>query len=292
MSRVRSVVLFIRRSCDLGTPLRTVAWIARTGASDVLVIIHPEMAAGELEVRRRLKHAGLSQLKTRVVFGRHSMKESLIRLGEAREGERLVVVGSKERDVPAREILDPETIELIECCSDPVLLFPFRLSEFVPWSLIVTPMSGEFRRNRALARAMDLANQLQVPMDIVHVIDPMQKHQYSAKAVGRTGDQPHHEIQPMISEFISAACPFCSESEKKVIRNFRLIHGSAILELPKILSDTSVGLIAIEWKGLFMRGHAETLKELIRKLRVPVLLIRETANQETSLRAGHRFRAN
>ena len=256
------------------------------------MIIHPEMPTGEFEIRRRLKRAGLLQSMTRVVFGRHSMKESLRLLGYAREGERLVVVGSKERVTLAREILDSETIDLIECCVDPVLLFPFGLPDFVPWSLIVTPMSGEFRRNRALARAIDLANQLQVQIDIIHVIDPMRKHQYSAKAVGRFGDQPHHEIQPMISEFISEACPFCSESEKKVIRNFSLIHGSAISELPKILSHTSVGLLAIEWKGSFMRGHAETLKALIRKLKVPVLLIRETTSQETALRAGHRLSAN
>ncbi|NDD91365.1 universal stress protein [bacterium] len=292
MSKIKKINVILRSSCDAHGPLETACWISRVSGSKITVLIRPGMPGGASAIEKRLKLLGVPLTAVRIIYSRGSLSSSLNQEMRESNGQQLVVAGSMECGPGSGDLLDSETVELIEGCSDPVLLFPFRQAPQVPWKLIVTPMSGEIRANRALSRAIELANQLRVPVEVIHVVDPQQSDQYGAMAVGRFGDQAHHEIHAMIDEFISQACPFCTQREKRVIRDFHLVHGTASEEIPRLLSGKSVGVVAVEWKGSFMQGHAETLKEMLRTLQAPVLLVRQRKAHETPLRAGHRLKVS
>ena len=291
MSRMERVVVVMRSACDLRGPLETASWISRVSGASLTVMVRPGFRGGCRAVEIRFRELEVPSASRRVITSSGKLNKSVSHELAHVHGAQLVVAGAMECGPDSAELLDPETVEFIEAISQPVLLFPFRRVPALPWSSIVTPMSGEIRRNRALSRAIELANQLHVPIDIIHVLDPAQPELHGALSVGKFGDQAHHELHAMIDEFISDACPYCSKSEKRVIRNFHLVHGKATEELLKVLSGSAVGLLAIEWKGSFMEGHAETLKTLIRRLRIPVLLVRQSPASEVQLRAGHRLAA-
>jgi hypothetical protein len=50
-----------------------------------------------------------------------------------------------------------------------------------------------------------------------------------------------------------------------------------------------VGLLAVEWKGNFMTGHAQILKAMIDRLHTPLLLIRQRIPEEAILKVGERL---
>jgi hypothetical protein len=288
MNRLEEIVLVMRSRGDEGAPLETAAWMARRTGAQLALVLGSRFPGGQSAVERRLKECAFPRFAVKIQSCAGDIPGCLCSWPRSGGGV-LFVLGGMDESAPGSEGPDPETVAIIEAVRGPLLLFPFRESVSLPWSLIVTPMSGEIRDNRALSRSVELANQLQVPLDIIHVVDPEYEARDGGRAVGRFGDEAHHELQAMIEEFISEACPYCSPSEKRVIRTFHLAHGDTTEELLRHVSGTPVSMLAVEWKGSFMEGHAETLKALIRHLRVPVLLVRQSETPRPSLRAGHRL---
>jgi len=285
MNRLEENVLVMRSREDGEGPLETASWIARTTGAQLVLLLDPRFPGGKKAVERRLKECSLPRFAVRLQSCAGELLDCLCSWPRSGSGALFVLGGMDEQGQGP----DPETVAIIEAVRGPLLLFPFHEKVSLPWSLIVTPMSGEIRDNQALSRSVELANQLQVPLDIIHVVDPEHESENGARAVGRFGDEAHHELQAMIEQFVSQACPYCSPSERRVIRSFHLAHGDAAEELLRHMSGTPVSMLAVEWKGSFMEGHAETLKALIRKLRVPVLLVRQSGKSKPMLRAGHRL---
>jgi hypothetical protein len=279
----------MRGDSDAGSPLETAAWMARTTGAQLVILLDPRFRDGRAVAERRARECSIPRFGVRIEGCTGTIPDCLAARPDFGGGDALFVLGATEEKTRGPEGLDPETVSVIEAVRGPVLLFPFREKVAVPWSLIVTPMSGEIRDNRALSRSIELANQLQVPLDIIHVVDPTKDGEDGGRSMGRFGDEAHHELHAMIEEFISDACPFCSPGEKRVIRTFHLARGDATEELLRHMSGTPVSMLAVEWKGSFMEGHAETLKSILRNFRVPVLLVRQAGKKRVSLRAGHRL---
>lgn len=59
-----------------------------------------------------------------------------------------------------------------------------------------------------------------------------------------------------------------------------------------MVSDSLVGALVVEWKGCFMKGHADILKALMMGFRKPLILVRQSQSSEEGLRAGHRLVAS
>ena len=289
MNPMESVLVLVRCPEDLEGPLETAAWLVRATGARLELLVDRGLHGGTESLEKRLKELGVPRFAMQIQVCDRSSEECLARHPHAGAGMRIMVTGSLECGSDSGAVLDPATVALIESTLEPVLLIPFGRKVVLPWPQIVAPMSGEVRINPALARAIELGNQLRLPVDIVHVIDSSPSAEQQAAGMGRFGDDPQHQLPKMVEEFVSRACPYCTPGERHVIREFRLSQGDPTTELLRALSGFPVGLVAVEWKGSFMRGHAETLKALLSELGAPVLLVRQSGEDEAALRAGHRL---
>ncbi len=285
--RLDRILVLVRDPADLNGPLEAAAWIARTSGASILALVDPSISSDEDEIRKWVSRHAVPGFAMELRPLQEGLLEECRKHSEAAQRV-LFLAGGPDR-VDAREVLDDQTIRLIEGLCRPLLLFHQNQRGRTPWECIVVPMSGEIRGNRALAFSIELANQLGIFVDIVHVIDPRETTGPGYQLVARYGDAAHHELEAMIDEFITEACPFASPTEKRVIRNFHVLRGEATSELLDRLSALKAGVVAVEWKGNFMTGHAETLKRILGSLGGAVLLVRQAGQDEAALRAGHRL---
>jgi hypothetical protein len=129
--------------------------------------------------------------------------------------------------------------------------------------------------------AIEFAQKLSVPIDLIRSLAP------SSEAIH--GDEVHHELEPMLEEFITHACPFASPTDRRRIRQMEVVaseSAEAFLRHPLV---REAGALVVEWKGVFTAGHAEILKKILAELSVAVLLVRESAVEVSSLRAGRQL---
>jgi nucleotide-binding universal stress UspA family protein len=199
----------------------------------------------------------------------------------------IVVASNSIKRTPGH--LDSETVELIEQAPFPVLLFPDGYSKKVPWRSILVPMSGELRTNRALDLAISLGNKSHCPVDIVHVVEPNAPQKNHRSAIEKVSDEAHHELPEVLDDFISSATPFSNSQEKKIIRRFSVVQGKASEQIIRELKKRKADMIAVQWRGNFMKGRAETLKEMLEQLQLPILLVKPEAATVSRLRAGHQL---
>jgi len=172
-----------------------------------------------------------------------------------------------------------QTQELIHQSPVPVLLLPDQ-REWA-WDSVLVPMSGEIKQNSALEVAVSMANQLNIPVDVIHVApSSVEAAQQCASCVVESyTDHPHHEYPGRIEEFLAEAAPFTSTRERAKIREVRLIAGDPAHEILVHSRMRDSSLIILEWHGSIKKGRAATLRHLLRQPLFPVLLIRPATQQ-------------
>jgi hypothetical protein len=172
----------------------------------------------------------------------------------------------------------------------PLLLVPPSYQDH-PWSSILVPMSGEIRKNTALELAIDLAESLDIAVDVIHVAGEHTDTHHKRAVVKRAIDQPGREFPRLIELFIAEAVPFTSVQARRRVRGFSLCRGDAKAAIISTTEHRRSSLITVEWKGIYIEGRAQVLKAILREGRTPVLLVRESTEGEMRLSAGRARRA-
>lgn len=185
----------------------------------------------------------------------------------------------------ASKIVGHVTQGIIENSPVPVLLIPPCYEETLPWKTVLVPMSGEPETDASLMLAIQLANALDLKVNIVHVVDSATQ-EAGATATGRYGDQAHHEYPQRLNELVASACPLYSSEEMACIEGFSLVRGDAAREIFRLAKQRDASLIVAGWHGRFMTGHAQVLKSLCQTVSAPVLLVRPAAKPAFKLRVG------
>jgi nucleotide-binding universal stress UspA family protein len=189
-----------------------------------------------------------------------------------------------EEPEPAR-ILGHVTRAVIERSAVPVLLLPPAYHETLPWERVLVPVSGEAEVDEALILAVRLADALDLRVHVAHVSDTGARDEGLA-ARARYADALHHEYPRQLEEFVSRALPHCPPEQVRRVEDIALCRGDVADELLKLIERKRVSLLAVGWHGQFVRGHARVLKQLIRVLTIPVLLVRLAVRKPFRLKVG------
>ena len=144
-------------------------------------------------------------------------------------------------------------------------------------------MSGEIRVSSALKFGLDLTHRLHVPVDLLHVTKP----ECPIKSpLERIGDQPQHEYRDLLDRILAEASPFSDVNERAKVRTLYEAQGNPATEiLNAIKKDPSCALV-VEWHGSLVQGRAETLKNILRQVPLPIFLVRTEPMKQSVLKIG------
>jgi hypothetical protein len=170
--------------------------------------------------------------------------------------------------------------EFMAHLTSPLLLFDSGQSS-PEFQSILVPMSGEVKQSQALEWAISFANQMQLPLDLIHVTrSPVVRVMESSSSldsslIGRTCDDFHHEYPSLVSEFLIQASPYSSVREKSVIREFVHCTGSELQEIIQYGQHKTNPIVVIEWKGNLSHGRSHILKGILQQTPWMTVLMRE-----------------
>ena len=191
--------------------------------------------------------------------------------------------------------LDPrhesEERNVLEASLIPILLIPrgFDFAVSARHSFLV-PLSGEKRLNQALITSMNLAKQTASSVDLLHVTTP--DHPCACNQnLDSIGDQLHHELQNMTDKITSESNPFATPEEQSRVRHFYHSSGFTSKEIIETLKKSENAILVLEWNGSLALGHAETIKDLLRYVRNPILFVRTAHEHKSRLKIGKDIRA-
>lgn len=177
------------------------------------------------------------------------------------------------------------TRAVIERSRSPVLLLPPSYREELPWKRALVPLSGEVEADDALALAVRLANVVDLEVHVAHVTDVVTGDE-SLAARARYADALHHEYPQQLAELVGRALPHCTQDECARIADVALCHGDVAAELLDLMARKRISLLVVGWRGRFMSGHAPVLKQLVRAMTQPVLLVKPERRMGFRLKVG------
>ena len=290
MSVFASILVPLDGSRIAARSLGCATWLAaRLGARlHILSATHRELPAREELARLRVPEEYWPLI---TLHQAPAYPEAAILAALARHRIELVVMtaGGRTAEAPAeadpRRIVGHVTRAVIEQSSVPVLLLPRNYRDTLPWTRALVPVSGEVEGDEALALAVRLANALDIPVRVVHVADTGPGAE-SLTARARYADALHHEYPHQLEELVRRALPHCSPEECRRIEAVALCHGDVAAELLALIEREPVSMLVVGWHGRFLRGHARILKNLVRQITLPVLLVKPVARMPFRLKVG------
>ena len=171
--------------------------------------------------------------------------------------------------------------DLLEQSCAPILILSPKVDfSKSPLTSVLIPMSGEIRLSSALAFGLHLASRIHVPVDLVHVV------RGENSPLETSGDQPHHEYRQLLDKVLAEACPFSDAKERAQVRSLYNVQGAPSVEILKAAQNDLSRALIVEWHGSLIHGKAETLKQILQQIGVPVFLIRTVVEQKSVLKIG------
>lgn len=181
--------------------------------------------------------------------------------------------------------------QIFEKAPGPVFVVPATIDfGSQPIRSFLVPLSGEERASGALAFALTLAEQLRTPVDLMHVTTH-DRPEPVVRALESVGDEFQHEYLELMERIVSEVCPYSNVHQRSFLRRFYYSFGDTSEELSKVLKSCPGGVIVMEWKGTFERGHAEIIRALIRRRKFPLLLLKVERQVKSTLKTGPEFHA-
>jgi nucleotide-binding universal stress UspA family protein len=293
MSLFQSILVPLDGSEASTKSLGCTAWLASqlNGRIHVLTAAAEVLPAGDALTRLKVPkeawplitvHQGLGDPEVEILAAIDRNAIDLIAITARGEAGGLT---ERRETVELSKIVGHVAEAVIENAAIPVLLIPPRYKEALPWKTVLVPMSGDIGTDASLMLAIQLANALDLKVNIVHVVDSA-TDETSARAMGGYSDQPHHEYPHMLNELISRACPLCSAEERRCIEDLSLARGDVAAEILRLVTTKRIDLLIVGWHGRFATGHAQVLKNLCETVTFPILLIKAAAKAKFKLKVG------
>ena len=285
MSVISTILVPLDGSEIAGRSLACAAWLAsRLGAS-----LHVLYSGDPLPADQALDRLGVPQEYRPSVVLHQTTGEPTAEILAAIETYRigLIVMTARGESVAGKtdsplEPLGHVARGVAEQSPVPVLVLPRAYEERVPWRSGLVPVSGEVETDQSLMLALQLANALDVEITIAHVVQDTQAGQSALPYA----DAAHHDYAETLNELVSRACPLCSPADRQRIKDVRVYRGDVARELLDLIEQKNFDVIIVGWHGLLKAGHAEVVKNLLQRLRCPMLLVRRQSNEPFRLKVG------
>ncbi len=156
----------------------------------------------------------------------------------------------------------------------PVVLVPPERGA-MPWHLhhVLVPHDGTPTTSAALRPAAELAERGRAELLVVHVTGvraaPTEPGSLTTPLYV---DQPQHEWPAWAGEFVKRLACVCDLGHVHV-RVF-LAQGDTAAEIQRLSEKQSTDLIVLAWRGRWEAQRAATLKNILRDVRCPVMVVR------------------
>ncbi|MGV3654039.1 MAG: universal stress protein [Noviherbaspirillum sp.] len=173
---------------------------------------------------------------------------------------------------------------VIERCPVPILLFPARYREALPWTSMVVAASGEMAADRALEAGARLAAELGLKVTVVHVEDGPRREDRAP--FGAYADAPHHEYRRRTEEMIERGLAGCTAEECRCIGRVLLRHGDPAMLLLEQTAREGHSVLALGWHGKLGAGRALVLKRLLEEASCALLIVRGPEKSTARLKTG------
>ncbi|NUP10041.1 MAG: universal stress protein [Polyangiaceae bacterium] len=142
---------------------------------------------------------------------------------------------------------------------------------------ILLPHDGTPATSAAVRPAADLARRSSADLDILHVASPESQGpvERGGFAPPRYMDQPQHEWPAWTGEFIERLGCICDLASLRVRMSFA--SGTPGMEVLRFADTNATDLIVLGWRGEWGGGHAATIKAIVGRTTLPVMVVRAPA---------------
>lgn len=177
------------------------------------------------------------------------------------------------------------TEAVLERCRAPVLLLPTGYQEVLPWQRLLVAVSGGTESDSAIALAVHLAAALDLAVIVAHVSDgDVGDEELDPRT--RYADELHHEYPGQLEELVSRAVPSQPADLRRCIRRIALERGQVAGGLLQVVRREGISALLLGWHGQLAKGRAETFKQLLSAIDVPIVLVRPGPEALFRLKVG------
>jgi nucleotide-binding universal stress UspA family protein len=150
-------------------------------------------------------------------------------------------------------------LELIRTIEKPLVVVPPDAPVPLALTRVLVPLDGTTETAEALRSTVELVSGSQAEVVILHV----REHD----VLPLFSEQPQHELRAWAEEFLARNCPSCE--------GLRLVWrvGAPGEHVLQVASEVEADLIALGWARDLSLGRALTVREVLARTRVPVLLV-------------------
>lgn len=289
MSRLDSILLPLDGSPESARSAGCAMWLAQAlGATlHVLHATTQPLSAEAALARLRVPHAQGARVVVHQVLG---AAEAAVLQEIAVHRIDLVVMSARGESVSAggpvalSRRLGSVARAVIEGSPVPVVLFPRRYRETLPWASMLAAASGEAAADPALRAAAQLAAALRLKLTVVHCQDD---------APGATtaplvayADAPHHEYPQRLDHLVERGLAGHAPEQAHRDCEILLCRGDPAASLLEQVARHHSSVLALGWHGALGTGRAPVLKRLLEEAECALLLVRETAGVRARLKVG------
>ncbi len=192
----------------------------------------------------------------------------------AKETEPRAIVLCRHSGAERGQMLGRTAMKVLHEAHCPMVLVPPERGA-VPWRLhhVLVPHDGTPSTSAALQPAAKIAERAHAELLVVHVTGiraaPAER---GSLATPRYIDQAHHEWPAWASEFLNRFACMCPLGRLHV--RILLAHGDIAAEVLRLSEQQSTDLIVLAWRGIWQAPRAETLKNILREARCPIMVVR------------------
>jgi hypothetical protein len=149
-------------------------------------------------------------------------------------------------------------LEVITAVPRPVAVVPPDVWPRRGFARLLVPLDGTSATAQALAGVIERACRCDIDVVILHVL--------GEESIPPFSDQPHHEAEAWVREFMARHCPAAAaRAELRVGVPAHAVLPTAV--------EMGADLIALGWSQELAPGRAAVVREVLERGRIPVLLV-------------------
>lgn len=286
MSRFASILLPLDGSTEAAKGGDCALWLAEALGATLHVVhatVHPQ-AATEALARLRIRQAQRPQVVVHELQG--DAETAVLEQIDTYRIDLVVMTArgrSASADLAFSRRLGTVAQAVLERSRVPVVLLPMRYRESLPWTSMLSAVSGEVAADHALEAAAHLAAALRLEVTVVYSADSV----VGTPPLAAYTDALHYEYPQRLQRLAQRGLARCTAEERHCVHDVLLHRGDPAAVLLEEVERHGSSLLALGWHGALGPGRAPVLKRLLEEAECALLVVRAVERSRARLRVGN-----